>query len=92
MSTLQYTVIDFTVADTLYFILREVSRTHAKVIRRRANSDVEFILKDVQSTCGTYVNGNHVDPNEDGILLSHGDVISLGPSLISTYMFYCKAS
>ena len=82
------TVIDFTVADTLYFIPREVSRTHAKVIRKTSNSDIEFILIDLGSTCGTYVNGTRVDPNEEGVILSHGDVVSLGPSLISTYLFY----
>ena len=40
------------------------------------------------SPFGTYVNNNRIDPNDDGVALSHGDTISLGPSLISTYLFY----
>jgi len=82
------TVIDYAVADTLYFTPREVSRCHAKVVRRKTDSNIEYVVIDMRSTCGTYVNGNRVDPKGPGTVLSHGDVLSLGPSQMSTYMFY----
>lgn len=81
-------IIDYTAADTLYFVPREVSRAHAKVIRRITDSGVEYVVVDLKSTCGTFVNGDRVDPDGEGVALSHGDVLSLGPSQISTYMFY----
>lgn len=80
--------IDHIAADTLYFVPREVSRTHAKVMRRRIGSDVQYTVRDLESTCGTFVNGIRVDPNDGGFPLSHGDVLSLGPSQTSTYIFY----
>ncbi|GAH35396.1 unnamed protein product, partial [marine sediment metagenome] len=64
------------------------SRTHAKIIRKVSNSDVQFIVIDLESTCGTFVNGSRVEPGDEGITLSHGDIVSLGPSQISTYVFY----
>jgi len=81
-------VIDYGVTDTLYFVPREVSREHARVFRYADDSKVTYVLSDLGSTCGTYVNGEKVDPEGEGMILSHGDVISLGPSMISTYMFY----
>lgn len=81
-------IIDYAAADTLYFVPREVSRAHAKVIRKIADSDVKYITADLKSTCGTFVNGTRVDPDSEGVVLSHGDVLSLGPSQISTYIFY----
>lgn len=81
-------VIDYAVADTLYFVPREVSRAHAKVVRRETNSDIEYVAMDLESTCGTFVNGTRIAPAAEGVALSHGDVLSLGPSQISTYMFY----
>lgn len=82
------TVIDYAATDTLYFAPREVSRCHAKIVRRATGSEYEFLVVDMRSTCGTFVNGMRVDPNGKGKLLCHGDVISLGPSQMSTYMFY----
>lgn len=82
------TIIDYAAADTLYFVPREVSRAHAKVIRKIVDSDVKYIAADMKSTCGTFVNSTRVDPDSEGVVLSHGDVLSLGPSQISTYMFY----
>ena len=81
-------IIDYAAADTLYFMPREVSRAHAKVIRKIVDSDMKYIAADMKSTCGTFVNGTQVDPDSKGVVLSHGDVLSLGPSQISTYMFY----
>jgi pSer/pThr/pTyr-binding forkhead associated (FHA) protein len=81
-------IIDYAAADTLYFVPREVSRTHAKIIRRKSDSDMEYAVVDLKSTCGTFVNGTRIDSGAEGAVLSHGDVLSLGPSQISTYMFY----
>ncbi|MBL7188829.1 MAG: FHA domain-containing protein [Phycisphaerae bacterium] len=81
-------IIDYTATDTMYFAPREVSRSHAKVIRRIIGSKLEYVVVDMKSTCGTFVNGMRVDPEGDGVVLLHGDVLSLGPSQMSTYMFY----
>ena len=82
------TIIDYAATDTMYFAPREVSRSHAKVIRRVTDSGLEYIAMDMKSTCGTFVNGTRVDPYGEGTILMHGDVLSLGPSQMSTYMFY----
>jgi hypothetical protein len=81
-------IIDYAATDTMYFAPREVSRSHAKVIRRITGSKFEYVVVDTKSTCGTFVNGMRVDPEGDGVVLLHGDVLSLGPSQTSTYMFY----
>ena len=81
-------IIDYAATDTMYFAPREVSRSHAKVIRRITGSRMEYAVMDLSSTCGTFVNGMRVDPEGDGVELFHGDVLSLGPSQTSTYMFY----
>jgi len=81
-------IIDYAATDTLYFVPREVSRSHAKVVRRVDGANLEYAAVDLWSTCGTFVNGLRVDPDGDGVVLSHGDVLSLGPSQMSTYMFY----
>lgn len=82
------TIIDYAATDTMYFSPREVSRSHAKIIRRATGSELEYFVVDMRSTCGTFVNGSRVDPDGEGVVLSHGDVLSLGPSQTSTYMFY----
>ncbi len=74
--------------DTLYFVPREISRTHAQVVRQTGSFGVRHVLIDLRSTCGTFVNEAAVDPNGAGIVLEHGDVISLGPSQVSTYLYY----
>ena len=81
-------IIDYAATDTMYFAPREVSRSHAKVIKRITGSELEYVVVDMESTCGTFVNGMRVDPEDDGVVLLHGDVLSLGPSQTSTYMFY----
>ena len=68
---------------------REVSRYHALVftlgdIRKR------HFIRDLESTCGTYVNGERlqaIGDKEPVSELKHGDVISLGPSHINTFVF-----
>ena len=86
------TIIDYAATDTMYFAPREVSRSHAKVIRRLTGSRLEYFVVDMRSTCGTFVNGLRVDPDGESVALLHGDVLSLGPSQTSTYMFYTVAA
>ena len=84
------TVIDYAVADTLYFGPRETSRVHAKVVRTGQRGAAEFQVVDLNSTCGTYVNEERV--GGDGHALEHGDVLSLGPSQVNTYLFFVITS
>jgi pSer/pThr/pTyr-binding forkhead associated (FHA) protein len=79
---------DCCAVDTLYFVPREISRTHAKVVRQTGSFGVQHVLIDLHSTCGTLVNEVPVDPNGTGVVLEHGDIISLGPSHVSTYIYY----
>jgi len=81
-------LVDYCAVDTLYFVPREISRTHAQVVRQSGNFGVRHILMDLNSTCGTFVNERQVDPHGGGVVLEHGDVISLGPSQASTYIYY----
>ena len=81
-------VIDYAAADTMYFSPQEVSRTHAKIVRENSGAGVEFKVVDLGSTCGTFVNGEEIDPSAEPPTLSHGDVLSLGPAHVSTYLFY----
>ena len=62
---------------------------HARVSQQVTQTGVQHVLADLNSTCGTYVNGMSVDPEGAGVVLRHGDVISLGPSQTSTYVYYC---
>ncbi len=79
---------DYCAVDTLYFVPREISRTHAKVVRQTGSFGLRHVLIDLNSTCGTFVNKMPVDPHGPGVVLDHGDIISLGPSQASTYMYY----
>lgn len=79
---------DYHAADTLFFVPREVSRTHARVIRQTTDDGVRHIVIDLDSTCGTFVNDTRVEPDGAGAVLAQADVISLGPSRTSTYVYY----
>ena len=79
---------DYYAVDTLYFVPREISRTHARVVRRPGSFGVRHVLIDLHSTCGTFVNETRVDPNGAGVVLEHGDIISLGPSQTNTYVYF----
>jgi pSer/pThr/pTyr-binding forkhead associated (FHA) protein len=68
---------------------REVSRYHA-IIARLGDIEKHYLITDLGSTCGTYVNGTRV-PGE-GVELVNGDVVSLGPSHVNTYMFLRRAT
>jgi hypothetical protein len=69
---------------------REVSRHHA-MIYRLGEANKTSILKDLGSTCGTYLNGARLGSTEGGdeaaARLKSGDVISLGPSHVNSYLF-----
>ena len=84
------TLIDYTISDTTYFTPREVSRVHAKIVRENDEEGAAFYIVDLGSTFGTYVNHDKIHKDEKSKLLGHGDIISLGPSMVSTYMFYLK--
>ncbi len=79
---------DHWATDTLYFVPREVSRAHARVVAHVTEPGVQHRVTDLNSTCGTFVNESQVDPGDPGVLLAHGDIISLGPSRTSTYVYY----
>src|SRR3990172_2923762 len=82
------TVVDYAVADTLYFGPCEVSRVHAKLVRRTAHHGICYVVADLGSSRGTFVNGQPVAAHGEGTAIRHGDVLSLGPSQINTYVFY----
>ena len=79
---------DYYAADTLFFVPREVSRTHAMVVRQTSDRGPRHAVMDLNSTCGTFVNDTRVEPDGEGTVLAQGDVISLGPSRTSTYVYY----
>lgn len=81
------TLPDCWATDTVYFVPREVSRAHAKVVTHIGNGRRQHVLVDLNSTRGTFVNQVQVPPSS-GVTLEHGDVISLGPSGTSTYVYY----
>ena len=92
LESLPDSVADYTLNDAVWMLPREASRIHAKITRYHCDdSTVEYCILDLASTCGTFVNGTRIDSDEGGQLLEHGDVISLGPSQINTYVF-CKQS
>ena len=82
--------VDIFCQDVVSLSPREVSRRHAMIFRTGAIHHTYF-LKDLQSTCGTYLNGKKLKPdgtNHDSCAtLNQGDVISLGPSHVNTYLF-----
>ena len=82
-------IADYAVADTVYFGPRETSRLHARIVRRWRESAPTYVLRDMGSTCGTFVNGRRLE-DDGGHVLAHGDVISLGSSQVSTYVFFVK--
>lgn len=61
------------------------------MIYRVGEGSPTSILKDVGSTCGTYLNGARLKAEEGSDQpaekLTSGDVISLGPSHVNSYMF-----
>lgn len=79
-------VVDYEVGDAMYLGPHEVSRVHAKICRAKDRSGCSTAIVDLDSRCGTYINGTRVNAT-DGESLQHGDVIALGASHTSTYIF-----
>lgn len=82
--------VDIFCHDVPCLVPREVSRYHA-MIYRVGDTNKTYILKDLGSSCGTYLNGARVEKiegsDEASKQISNGDVISLGPSHVNTYLF-----
>jgi len=89
----------FRISSPEAFLNTEVSRLHAKLLRRRLPDGAEYRLIDMRSTCGTYLNGDPLPVPDDvaGILeedcalpLRSGDFFSLGPSAVNLFLFFQK--
>src|SRR5215813_4310049 len=89
----------FRVSSPDAFLNVEVSRLHAKVVRRLDMGAPLYRLVDMRSTCGTYLNGDPIPAPDDlgGISeddcsrpLRSGDFFSLGPSAVNLFLFFQK--
>jgi pSer/pThr/pTyr-binding forkhead associated (FHA) protein len=89
----------FRVSSPDAFLNVEVSRLHAKVIRRIQSEGPAYRLVDMRSTCGTYLNGDPIPVPDDlgGVSeedcarpLRSGDFFSLGPSAVNLFLFFQK--
>jgi pSer/pThr/pTyr-binding forkhead associated (FHA) protein len=89
----------FRVSSPDAFLNVEVSRLHAKVIRRIQSDGPNYRLVDMRSTCGTYLNGDPIPVPDDlgGVSeedcarpLRSGDFFSLGPSAVNLFLFFQK--
>ncbi|HTR04260.1 MAG TPA: FHA domain-containing protein [Thermoanaerobaculia bacterium] len=92
-------VTGFRVSSPDAFLNTEVSRLHAKVVRRREGDGPSYRLVDMRSTCGTYLNGDALPVPDDleGVSeddcarpLRSGDFFSLGPSAVNLFLFFQK--
>ena len=81
------TVVDYEIGDTMYLGPHEVSRVHAKILRTQDSNGWEFSVCDLESQCGTFVNGERIEGEGICQPLSHGDAISMGASHTSTYLY-----
>jgi pSer/pThr/pTyr-binding forkhead associated (FHA) protein len=88
--------VDILVNDAATLTPREVSRVHCAIYRQEGVLSHDYWIIDRASTCGTYLNEQHLEtPKSETIdetrrvsrSLSDGDVISLGPSLINSFVF-----
>lgn len=88
--------VDVIVNDAATLTPREVSRVHCAIYRREGVTRHDYWVIDKKSTCGTYVNKERVQAASTGDSdaerlasqpLGNGDVISLGPSFINTFVF-----
>src|SRR5205814_1861937 len=88
--------VDVIVRDAATLTPREVSRVHCAIYRREGVTRHDYWVIDKKSTCGTYVNQERVqaasadDSDAERLAskpLGNGDVISLGPSFINTFVF-----
>ena len=92
-------VTGFRVSSPDAFLNTEVSRLHAKVVRHHSGDTPFYLLVDMRSTCGTYLNGDAIPVPDDleGITeddcarpLRSGDFFSLGPSAVNLFLFFEK--
>jgi hypothetical protein len=68
----------------------EGSTPHHAIVFRLGDVLKRYFIRDLESTCGTYVNGERlqaVSDREPVSELKNGDVISLWPSHINTFVF-----
>jgi pSer/pThr/pTyr-binding forkhead associated (FHA) protein len=88
--------VDVFVNDGVGLMPREVSRVHCAIYRREGNQQHDYWIMDKGSTCGTYLNGELLEHArsecEEEVIrasraLTNGDVISLGPSRINSFIF-----
>lgn len=82
--------VDIFCQDNASLVPREVSRYHASITRSEGD-DAQYYVRDLGSTCGTYVNGkllNASDSDETPQELQPGDVVSLGPSHVNCFVFF----
>jgi len=88
--------VDVFVNDAANLAPREVSRVHCSIYRRQGVVKHDYWLIDKGSTCGTFLNEQQLeiaksdDENEIRRVsraLSCGDVISLGPYFVNTFLF-----
>jgi len=88
--------VDVFVNDAANLTPREVSRVHCAIYRREGVTNHDYWLIDRGSKCGTFLNNQKLDaPRSEeseeicrvSRPLSGGDVISLGPSLVNTFLF-----
>jgi pSer/pThr/pTyr-binding forkhead associated (FHA) protein len=94
------TIVDIEVKDSICFGPREASRNHASIERVKGDVGYSYFLKDLGSTCGTYLNGHKILSVKDGgfenidtqeLKLQNGDIISIGSHHINCYVFFDKA-
>lgn len=82
--------VDIFCQDVSCLTPREVSRQHAMIFRIN-ETHRRYFIRDLGSTCGTYVNGERLQAKEEEeavVDLTNGDVISLGPSHVNTFVFF----
>ena len=88
--------VDIFVNDAVGLLPREVSRVHCIIYRREGVERHDYWVMDNQSACGTYLNGERLeqtqsDSEQEKIrrsrALASGDVLSLGPSGINSFIF-----
>jgi hypothetical protein len=88
--------VDVFVNDAATLTPREVSRVHCAIYRKEGVTKHDYWIIDRGSTCGTFVNEERLQSpsanDSDGVRMNSrtlvdGDVISLGPSLINSFVF-----
>jgi len=88
--------VDIFVNDAATLTPREVSRVHCAIYRKEGVTKHDYWIIDRGSTCGTYVNREKLQApsssDSDDVRLTSralvsGDLISLGPSLVNSFVF-----